>query len=186
MNNTKKYGSLAIALLFCSSLFAQKYFTKQGEISFFSDAAMEKIEAHNKRATAIVDTETGDVQFAVLVKNFLFEKALMQEHFNENYMESDKYPKATFRGKILDQEGVDFSTPGTFTVKVNGTMEIHGVEQEVSAPATFIVAENAVDATSTFVIACADYGIKIPGVVADNIAKEIEIKVDVSLQPYRK
>ena len=87
---------LLLATLFCLNLSAQKFFTREGKISFYSDAPMEKIEAHNQQATSVIDIESGRMEFAVLIKAFQFEKALMQEHFNENYMESSKYPKATF------------------------------------------------------------------------------------------
>ena len=85
-----------------SALLGQKYFTKDGKVSFYSDALMEKIEAHNTKAASVIDAENGQMEFAVLIKAFQFEKALMQEHFNENYMESSTYPKASFKGKIED------------------------------------------------------------------------------------
>ena len=87
-----------------TSLSAQKYFTRDGMISFTASSPLEKIDATNKGATAVIDAASGALEFAVLIKGFIFEKALMQEHFNENYLESGKYPKATFKGKIADAE----------------------------------------------------------------------------------
>ncbi|MEK7253941.1 MAG: YceI family protein, partial [Bacteroidota bacterium] len=89
-----------LLLFFAQGIQAQKYFTREGKITFVSDAAMEKIEAVTNSATSVIDMATGAVEFAVLIKGFQFKKALMQEHFNENYMESSKFPKATFKGKI--------------------------------------------------------------------------------------
>lgn len=167
-------------------MFGQKHFTKSGNISFSSDAAMEKIEAHNKRATAVLDTETGGIQFALLVKSFQFEKALMQEHFNENYMESDKFPKSTFKGEIVDLSEVDFTENGSYDVMISGDLMMHGETKSIEVPATFVVSDDGIKGMSKFVVACADFNIKIPNVVADNIAKEIEVSVDVSLQPLEQ
>ena len=101
------------AILLSSSLFAQdKYFTKTGKISFFSKAIIENIEAHNRSVTCVLDTKTGNLQFSVPIKGFEFEKALMQEHFNENYAESDKFPKSTFKGTITDISTVNLQKDG--------------------------------------------------------------------------
>lgn len=186
MTSLKSFFFTAVAIFFVASAFGQKHFTKEGNVSFYSEAPMEKIEAHNKRATAIVDEESGAVQFALLVKNFQFEKALMQEHFNENYMESDKYPKSTFRGTMASADDVDFSTPGTYETTVTGDLEIHGKKNTVTVPATFIIGDDGVQAKASFSVKCQDYDIKIPNVVADNIAKQIDITIDVNLQPYVK
>ena len=106
----------------------------------------------------------------------------MQEHFNENYMESSKFPKATFSGEITDGK-VDWTTPGSYDVTVAGELTIHGETKTVSAPATIVVREGGMDAISTFTVAVADYGIEIPKVVAENIAKNVEIRVKVALEP---
>lgn len=162
---------------------AQKYFTREGKISFFSDAPLEKIEAHNHQATAVVDFTSGAMEFAVLIKAFQFEKALMQEHFNENYMESTKHPKATFKGQMADAAKVNLSKDGTYPVKVKGTLTIKGVSKEIETEGAIVVRGGAVSANSAFKVAVADYGITIPKVVADNIAKIVEVKVDVKLAP---
>ena len=179
------FAKTTILLLFLAlgtTLSAQKYFTKAGEIVFHSDAPLEKIEATNGTVTAVLDAETGRLQFAALIKAFRFEKALMQEHFNENYMESSKFPKATFSGEITDGK-VDWTTPGSYDVTVAGELTIHGETKTVSAPATIVVREGGMDAISTFTVAVADYGIEIPKVVAENIAKNVEIRVKVALEP---
>ena len=104
--------SLAIMALTIGSADAQKYFTRSGKISFYSDTPMEKIEAKNGSATSVLDTESGKMEFAVLIKGFQFAKSLMQDHFNENYMESSKYPKALFKGEISNIDDVDFGHDG--------------------------------------------------------------------------
>ncbi len=163
-----------------------KFFTKEGHISFFSEAPMEKIEAENYKATSVLDTETGKMEFAVLIKAFEFEKALMQEHFNENYMESDKYPKGVFKGAIENIGDVNFAEAGTYTVKVAGDLTIHGVTNPVTTEGVIEVGAENIKANSSFIIAVADYDIEIPAVVKDNIAKEVEIKVEMDYQPFKR
>ena len=126
------------------------------------------------------------MEFAVLIKAFQFEKALMQEHFNENYMESDKYPKAIFKGAIVDASTVDFSKDGDYPVKVKGKLTIHGVTNEVETDGTIDVKDGKISASSNFEIAVADYKIKIPSVVKDNIAKTVQIVVDMNYELFKK
>ena len=165
---------LAVSLLvFAVSFAAQaqdKYFTKTGKISFFSSTPMENIEAHNSKSTSVIDTKTGKMEFATLMKAFDFEKALMQEHFNENYVESDKYPKATFSGAITNLSDVNFKKDGTYKVKVKGNLTMHGVTKEVEAPGTITVKGNQISANSTFNVAPEDYKIEIPKLVREKIA----------------
>jgi polyisoprenoid-binding protein YceI len=147
---------------------------------------MEKIDAENNKATSVVDFSTGAIEWSVLVKAFSFEKALMQEHFNENYMESGKFPKATFIGKIANPSSIVISKDGTYTVDVSGTLEMHGVSKSVSTKATFVVKGGAITATSKLKAALADYKIDIPSVVKDNISKEVDITVSANYVPFTK
>lgn len=162
---------------------AGRYFTKTGNISFFSKMPLENIEAHNRSANCVLDASTGKIEFAVLMKGFEFEKALMQEHFNENYVESTKYPKATFKGNISDPSSVNWEEDGTYSVTVSGNMTIKGRTQKVTAPGTITINSNKVTATSTFNLLLADYDISIPSAVKDNISETIDIKVNVALAP---
>ena len=164
---------------FCFSLSAQKYFVRDGKISFYSDTPIEKIEAQNNSATSVIDAETGKMEFAVLIKAFQFEKALMQEHFNENYMESSQFPKAKFKGEITNLEEIDFRNDGTYAADINGELTIHGVTQEVTVTGIFVVTDGQLNAKANFKILVADYGIKIPAVVRENIAKEVEVIVAI-------
>lgn len=181
-----KFLLLVAVLFFTQDLQAQKYFTRTGKITFTSTAALEKIEAVNQKATSVIDTESGKMEFAILVKAFQFEKALMQEHFNENYMESDSYPKAKFKGSIVDVSTVDFSADGTYPVKVKGNLTIHGETNEVEAEGIFTILNGIISASSTFDIAVADYKIDIPKVVRDNIAKIVSITVDMDYEVFKK
>ncbi len=181
-----KISILAIAVLCAGSLQAQKFFTREGKVSFFSDAPLEKIEAYNQQATAVVDFSAGAIEFAVLIKAFQFEKALMQEHFNENYMESTKYPKATFKGQVMEPGKVNTGKDGNYPVKVKGTLTIKGVSKDIETEGNFVVRMGDLSANATFKVAVADYNIPIPKVVADNIAKVMDVKVDVKLAPLVK
>lgn len=164
---------------------AQRFFTRDAKVQFNSDTPMEKIEGVNKSGTAVIDTKTGRMEWKVLSKNFLFEKALMQEHFNENYMESSKYPNATFKGDIVDLAAVNFAKDGAYKVRVKGTMTIHGVSKEIEVPGTITVKNGNLEVSSSFSVACADYDIAIPSVVRDSIAKEIAVSVEATLNPMK-
>lgn len=161
---------------------AQRYLTKNGHIKFFSSTPVEDIEAHNRSVQMALDSKTGDVVFKVLMKSFSFEKALMQEHFNENYVESHKFPNSTFQGKITDIDKVDFSAEGEYEVQVEGKLTIHGVTNDIAEPGTITVKDNGIHAGAVFMIKPADYDIEIPSAVRENIAKEIEITVVCSLK----
>ncbi|MBK6541028.1 MAG: YceI family protein [Flavobacteriales bacterium] len=174
---------LILAALFAAPLTLaaqERYATRTGHISFHSDTPMEKIEAHNHKSTSVLDASTGAVEFAVLMKGFEFDKALMQEHFNENYVESDKFPKAGFKGKFNGLTADDLKKAGTKEVTAEGEMSMHGVTKPVTIKGTFTMEPTgAVKASSTFTIKPEDYNITIPGMVRDNIAKEITIKVQM-------
>jgi polyisoprenoid-binding protein YceI len=170
---------IAVALLgMTTGAYAQKYMTRTGKVSFFSATSMENIEAFNNEVASVLDAKSGDLVFQVPIKSFKFEKALMQEHFNENYMESDKYPKAEFKGKVTDISKVNFSKDGTYSVTTSGKMTMHGVTKDVTIPGTITVKGKDVTANSKFKVKTADYKISIPKVVEGKIAKEIEVTVN--------
>lgn len=177
----KKTTLLILLIPFFQIASAQKYVTKNGHIKFYSETPMENIEANNNQVNSAFDISTGDFVFKVLIKSFEFPKALMQEHFNENYMESDKIPTATFTGTVLNFEGIDFLNDGTYDAMVKGKLSIHGVTKEVEHAGSFVIKGDAINAKAVFNVKPADYNIKIGGSVADKIAKEIEVSVDVNL-----
>jgi len=176
----------ATACLFLTTTHAQKFMTRDARISFLSEAPLEKIEAINKSGSAVLDAASGRMEWKVLIKNFLFEKKLMQEHFNENYMESDKYPNATFKGELVNAQEVNFGKDGTYNVRAKGKMTIHGVERDIEVPGKITVSGGKLEVMSNFKVACADYNISIPSVVRDNIAKEIAVRVEATLTPLTR
>lgn len=165
-----------------SGLMAQKFVTKNGYIRFFSETPMESIEAVNNQVNAAYDYSSSKLVFKVLMKSFEFEKALMEEHFNENYVESDTYPNATFIGTVENNNEVDLTKKGTSKVLVKGKLTIHGVTKEVEAEGEMIFDKDLIQAKAKFFVKPGDYNIKIPGAVVENIAEEIEVTVDVSMK----
>jgi len=172
------------ALLLCTTgtLYAQRYMTRTGQISFFSHTSLENIDAVNNEVSAIIDAKGGSVVFQAPVKSFKFERALMEEHFNENYMESDKYPRADFNGKITNLSEVNFAKDGTYKANVAGKMTMHGVTKDVTIPTTITVKGKEITGQAKFKIVPGDYNIKIPSLVESKIAKEISVSVNSVLQ----
>ncbi len=169
-----------------SVTFGQRYITKNGHVWFHSEAPLETIEAHNKQANAALDIASGDFVFKILMKSFIFEKALMQEHFNENYVESDKFPNATFKGKVTNLDVIDFSKPGSYKAIVEGELTIHGLTNPVSSEGTFEVSSDMIKGKAKFQVAIEDYDISIPGAVAGKISEIVDINVDVKLTELKK
>lgn len=170
---------LILLMMFSSSVFAQKYMSKEGYVHFFSEAPMENIEAENKKVAGVVDVASGAFAFKVSIEEFQFDKSLMQEHFNENYMESDQYPFSTFTGTIKGFNKIDLSTRQE--VEVNGMMNMHGLTQKVKVLAMVWMQEERLHLESSFVIKLADYNIDIPKIVMYNIAEEIDVKIKMQL-----
>ncbi|PHN07954.1 YceI family protein [Flavilitoribacter nigricans] len=173
---------LSLTLISGQALFSQKYFTRAGKVTFTSEAPLEKIEAANEKATSVLDAASGKMEFAVLIKAFQFEKALMQEHFNENYMESSTFPKAVFKGQIVNPSAVDFSKDGIYEVKVAGDMTIHGVTKTIEVPGKIRIERGEISASSVFELTVADFNIKIPAVVRENIAKTVAVSIDLNYE----
>ena len=162
-----------------TALGQQKLFTKNGSITFQSKTPSHKFEALNTKVLSVWETSSGNIEFSLLIKGFQFEKALMQEHFNENYLESDKYPKATFKGVIENSKNISFKQDNVVNVNVKGLLTLHGVSRSISIPATIKIKNGEVSAATNFVIITEDYGIKIPAVVADNISKKINVQINI-------
>ena len=159
---------------------AQKLITKTGHIEFYSKTPLEEVEAHNRQVVSTLDPSTGEMAFMMLIKSFEFKKALMQEHFNENYIESDKYPKASFKGKITNLDKINFKKDGVYNAEVSGDMTIHNVTKPMSAKGTLEVKGGTVIANSKFFTVPHDWDIEIPSVVEDKIAKQIEVTVEAT------
>ncbi len=181
-----KYTVLYIFLLLLAdvSAFAQsRFIDRQGSASFYSEAPIENIDAHSKEAMSIIDIKTGEIVASVAMKSFEFEKSLMQEHFNENYVESDKYPTASFKGKIADMTNIDLTKDGTYRMDVDGDMTIHGVTKPLQCKVEIKKAGQSLTATTSFPIQVADFDIDIPKVVFYNIAEVVDVKIAFSYKP---
>ena len=181
----KMFFLAALVALLVPDADAQKLFTRSGKVSFnaTAPASPEVIEANHTSGTFVLDQATGNLEMAVLIKGFSFERALMQEHFNENYMESSKFPKATFKGKLDNVSEVNFAKDGTYTTNVSGDLSIHGVTRKVSTPVIVTLKGGAVTAATKFDLILKDYGIGIPSLVADKVGKQATLAVAVDLKP---
>lgn len=179
----KKY--ILFSILFTSlfsSLSAQKYMTQTGKISFFSSTPLENIQAYNNQVSGVINMETGEMAFILLMKAFSFEKALMQEHFNEKYVESDNFPKSSFKGRITNFKELNFSPNGP-DAHISGELTIHGVTKKVEVTGKLVKKENgAINGFAVFNILIEDYDIKVPAPVRENIAKTIEITVNLDYE----
>ena len=158
------------------------FYTKGGKISFYSKAKVEDIEANHSGVTCVMDRKTGLIQFSLLMKGFEFEKALMQEHFNENYVESDKYPKSTFKGQVTNNSEINYSADGSYPAKVKGSLFIHGETREVETNGTIEVKNGKILVKAEFPVLLSDYKISIPGVVKEKLSNSIRITVNCTLE----
>jgi len=183
----KKIFVTIFAVIIVSSGFGQKYFTKSGKVNFdaTSPSSPERVEAMNRSAICVIDTKTGAIQFTMLMKGFEFERALMEEHFNENYVESNKFPKAEFKGKIKDNDDISYGKDGTYKAKVKGDITIHGETKEVEAEGKLVVLNGKISADAEFTVKLSDFKISIPGLVADKVSKTARITVSCSLEPLK-
>ena len=177
------FSLLAICLLSTGGYSQSKYFTKSGSINFDASGVTEDIKAENKKATFVLDAKSGAIELAVLLKAFEFDRALMQEHFNENYVESDQFPKSTYKGKITNFSDVNLSQDGSYPVKITGQLTIHGVTKEIPSRGTIVVKDGKVSGTASFIITLSDFGIDIPSIVKDKISKTVNIHIAVWLDP---
>lgn len=161
----------------------EKYFTKTGIVDFEASVpAFEAVKAKNSNVTALLNTESGELAALVLIKGFRFKNALMEEHFNENYMESDTHSKASFKGAIEGFRLAGFSkNEEQFHVK--GTITIRGVAKEVSFNATMSKSADTIFLDGVFILSPGDFGIEIPGIVKEKIAKNITVTLDLEMLP---
>jgi len=183
----KNLTLLMLTALIAMTGVGQKFYTKNGQINFDATASSspEKIEGINRSGTCVVDTKSGNMQFAALMKGFAFERALMEEHFNENYVESHKYPKAEFKGEIKNSDKVDFTKDGTYAVKIKGKLTMHGESNDVETEAKIFIQNGKIKATADFSVFLSDYKISIPGLVADKVSKTAKISVSCLLEPLK-
>ncbi|MGI4760723.1 MAG: YceI family protein [Janthinobacterium lividum] len=158
-----------------------KYMTRAGHVSFFSASIMEDIEARNDKVAAVFDLSTGQIAFSVPIHEFQFKRTLMQEHFNENYMESDKFPKATFTGQVLNAGPVlKQLASATQTVEAEGNLTVHGVTHKALVTGTLQLRDGQLVVFAYFNIAPADFSIDIPLLVREHIAKSVSVRINLT------
>lgn len=169
--------TIFIVALLHYSLQAQPLITRNGYIGFFSKTPLEDIRAENNQVVAAIDPSKKSIAFTALLKSFLFRKELMQQHFNENYVESDKYPKTSFAGSYTGH--VDLQKEGSYPVQVRGKLTLHGVTREIVVPAVLQVKNGKLAGSSQFQLQPSDFNIKIPAIVRDKIAERIDVRVNI-------
>ena len=179
----KKIFLCLISITICVFAHSQMLMTKNATISFHSHTFLENVDAVNNNVLAVIDGTKKNIAFSLLMKQFDFPKKLMQTHFNENYVESDKFPKATFSGAYA--ENADLTKDGDYSLNVNGKLTIHGVTRQVQIPATLTVKAGTITGITTFKLNPTDYNISIPFIVRDKIEKENTVKVKAEwIQKY--
>lgn len=161
-----------------------RYLSKTGHVYFLSHTDIIDIEGYNTQANAIFDMKTGEIAVIVLIKAFEFTLATAEEHFNETYMESHVFPKAKFNGKIFGYPFANNGFDGVNQVKVTGELTIHGVTRSVTADALLEKKGEDLKGTCRFRVRLEDYAIKVPKVVEDRVAEEIEVKIDILFRPF--
>ena len=181
------FGGISIFLWMSFGLYSQEegasvlYRAENGHVAFVSDAPLELIAAESDALKGLLDPVKGTFAFQVATRTLTgFNSPLQQEHFYENYIESDKYPIASFSGRII--ETVDFMTPGQLEVRAKGILDIHGVKKERIIKCTLDIGQYQLEATSTFLVNLDDHNITIPKLVYQKIAEEVEVRVDVTLE----
>ena len=184
----KNYFLVLVSFLFAfSTAKAQDiYLTPTASIGFFSATSMENIDAKTKEATAAINVKTKKIFFKVKNTSFHFKSSLMEEHFNENYMESEKFPFTQFNGEIVDAPNQDFTKDGNYDVTVKGKMTLHGVEKEYTTKGSIVVKDGKLKAQAKFNIRIEDHKIKIPSLVGANIAEQVEVTVDGTFEAQKK
>ncbi|NNK82707.1 MAG: YceI family protein [Flavobacteriaceae bacterium] len=176
----KKLNILIIFFVLANPVQAQKYMTQNGVISFFSSTPVEDIEAINNQVSAVLDTDSGEMAAVLLMKAFNFEKALMQEHFNEKFVESEKYPKSVFKGQITDFDSLELNDSKN-DVTITGELTIHGVTQKIDTTGSITKSDSLIGLEVDFNVNPEDFDINIPGPVKEKIAKRIKVSVNLNM-----
>jgi len=181
--------TLAVVVLL-SSLYttagAQKYITKTGKIEIFSETPLFTIDGVNKKVASILNAENGEVVASTLVRSFRFEEALVEEHFNENYLEPNLYPKAIFKGRILNFDEINLSEDGTYEITISGELTIHGQTRPITEEGELVITAGNITATTRFEVSLEDYKVEIERAYKNAIKDEILLKIYFNYQPYKK
>lgn len=163
-----------VSLFFAVNTNAQNYICRDGETSFFSETPLENIAALNKSVTSVLNITTNEIAVKMVMTEFKFKNHLMEEHFNENYMESTKFPNGIFKGKV--NETIDWKKDGTFDVTAKGTLIMHGVSKERLLKGKVTIKGEEITLLCDFNIPLADHKIEVPSLVVAKIAETIAVK----------
>ena len=161
------------------------HMTKKGHVKFFSGALIEDITATNDEVLAVIDVKKNEVAVDIPIKSFVFRKKLMREHFNENYLESEKFPKATFKGNFKGNSDITNLVDGTYTVTAKGELTIHGVKKNIDTLVQIIISQQRLSASFGFDITVKEYGVKVPRLMFKKIAKVVEVTANFDFEPYK-
>jgi polyisoprenoid-binding protein YceI len=164
--------------------YSQVFIAKSCEITFFSASTVEDITATNKETYPLLNTSNGNVQMKIGMRLFKFSKPLMEEHFNENYVETEKYPYSIFKGKI--NESIDYTKDGEYYVTVTGILSLHGIDKEKTIPGKLIVKGKQIIISAVFKINLSEHNIVIPSLYTGVIPDETEVKINATLEPFKK
>ena len=182
----KRVYSFLLLLLFCSGMLfaADVFIVKSSKVKFKSEAALETIIAESTELRGMLDVQSKIFAFTLNNESFNgFNSHLQREHFNDNYLGTDKYPNISFSGRIIDE--IDFNTPGTYTVRAKGMLNVKGVNREKLIKSVVDVKSNSIKISTDFTVLLDDYGIRIPRVVNQKIASEIQISLTAFLEPQK-
>ncbi len=174
---------IAVILYAMPAVHAQKYLTKEGVIDIHSETSLFVIEAKNQKVASILNTEDGEIVVSTLARSFKFKEALVEEHFNENYMESHLFPKAQFKGKIINLSQVNFSKDGTYIVQIAGNLTMHGETNPVKSTGELIIKSGVISASTEFFVSLEQYKIRVEEQYKDRINDKIKLTVRFDLKP---
>lgn len=175
--------TLGVLVSFISTSFSQTFSCTNGSISFFQETSVEDIDGRSKNLASAINTSNNSIAYKVAMKSFLFEKSLMQDHFNENYVESDKYPYATYTGKI--NEKIDWGKDGTYNITSSGTLTLHGVSKQIVEKGILVIKGSSISILNNFKIKFTDYNVEVPKLLIMQISDTVDVKVEASYLPKK-
>jgi polyisoprenoid-binding protein YceI len=175
---------LGVLVLLSNTSFSQLYVCENGKARFYSETPVENIEGISNSVISAINIANNQVQYKIPMTSFVFKWALMQDHFNENYVESGKYPYATFKGKI--NESIDWTKDGSYDISATGVLNIHGIDKTITEKGTLIISKGVVTIKNSFSVMLSDYNVEIPNLVKDKIRERQDITVDCTYKPYVK
>lgn len=175
--------TIVAVLGFTALCTAQKHITKEGVIEIYSQTSLFTIEAKNQKVASIINTENGEVVASTLVRSFKFKEALVEEHFNENYMESHKFPKSVFKGKIVNFSDINLAKDGNHKVTINGSLTMHGETLPVKTEGELNIKNGKISAKTEFFVSLAAYKIEVEENYKDRIKDEIQLIVHFDYSP---